>query len=75
MKRHPFDLALVSIPKGKLLWSYHRTRANRSSIWLCPVAKYSRQGWIDNSHRRRRFLLGRAKPSTQQRRDENFVIM
>src|SRR5467141_4840572 len=40
MKRHPFDLALVSIPKGKLLCPYHSHSAE-SELYLVVSGKGS----------------------------------
>src|SRR6266566_2479926 len=40
MKRHPFDLALVSIPKGKLLCPYH-SHSSESELYLVVSGKGS----------------------------------
>jgi uncharacterized cupin superfamily protein len=40
MKRHPFDLALVRIPKGKLLCPYH-SHAAESELYLVVSGKGS----------------------------------
>src|SRR6266481_6189950 len=40
IKRHPFDLALVSIPKGKLLCPYH-SHSSESELYLVVSGKGS----------------------------------
>src|SRR5438445_5539270 len=40
MKRHPFDLALVSIPKGKSLCPYH-SHSSESEMYLVVSGKGS----------------------------------
>src|SRR5438105_15006227 len=40
MKRHPFDLALVSIPKGKSLCPYH-SHSSESELYLVMSGKGS----------------------------------
>src|SRR5438874_5907785 len=40
MKRHPFDLALVSIPKGKSLCPYH-SHSSESELYLVVSGKGS----------------------------------
>src|ERR1700737_4608625 len=49
MKRHPFDLALVSIPKGKSLCPYH-SHSNESELYLVVSGKgrvRDKDGWTD----------------------------
>ena len=38
-KRHPFDLALVSIPKGNRFVRIIRIQPSRSFTWLCRDAE------------------------------------
>jgi uncharacterized cupin superfamily protein len=49
MKRHPFDLALVSIPKGKALCPYH-AHSTESELYLVVSGRgrvRDRNGWTD----------------------------
>jgi uncharacterized cupin superfamily protein len=48
-KRHPFDLALVSIPKGKSLCPYH-SHSSESELYLVVSGKGSvrdKDGWTE----------------------------
>ena len=49
MKRHPFDLALVSIPKGKSLCPYH-SHSSESELYLVVSGRgkvRDKNGWTD----------------------------
>ena len=48
-KRHPFDLALVSIPKGKLLCPYH-SHSSESELYLVVSGRgkiRDKDGWTE----------------------------
>ena len=48
-KRHPFDLALVSIPKGKLLCPYH-SHSSESELYLVVSGRAKirdKDGWTE----------------------------
>jgi uncharacterized cupin superfamily protein len=48
-KRHPFDLALVSIPKGKTLCPYH-SHSSESELYLVVFGRgkvRDKDGWTD----------------------------
>ena len=75
-KRHPFDLALVRIPKGKTLCPYHSHSRESGFTWWCQGQGSIRdKEWIDNCDRGRRLLLRprRSAISSANAGEEDFV--